>query len=321
MITIDNQLHLLVWDNNLADCITLLDELTCKGTILQEINKYDMDGLTPLYIASAKGYYKMCKVLIEYGADIHIKDKNYNISPFYIACYNDKKDICLLLSERGADLEWSDRSNTSLLNTICRKENNALIEMLISIFIRRGNDFNENEMRSILQLYPNKFFDVCTLAKKECFNHSFSCFSTLHSLCEKGMAEEIKAIVSKKVNMYLYDNSMNTPLHIACKYSRYDICKLLIENGADVLINTMNEEGYTPFHYACEYGNMAICELLLKHGADLEIQNGLHQTPIIIASLNNNKHICRLLQLHGANIFHKDIHNKTSIYYTLLLNN
>lgn len=74
-----------------------------------------------------------------------------------------------------------------------------------------------------------------------------------------------------------YDiNSFNdrgiTPLMIAIYLRKYEICKLLIENGADV--NAIYEHyQFTPLIFACNAKDDQIIELLLQNGANINIKD------------------------------------------------
>ena len=51
-----------------------------------------------------------------------------------------------------------------------------------------------------------------------------------------------------------YDESGETPLHIACKYSFVAIARLLLEYRANPCAK--NKVGVTPLHYSAENGNL-----------------------------------------------------------------
>lgn len=61
-------------------------------------------------------------------------------------------------------------------------------------------------------------------------------------------------------------NSYDTPLSAQSGYGNYDVCKLLIDHGADA--NIENYAGQTALFKAADAGAAKIVELLLAHGAD-----------------------------------------------------
>jgi ankyrin repeat protein len=59
-----------------------------------------------------------------------------------------------------------------------------------------------------------------------------------------------------------------TCLMTAALHGHLDICRLLIEKGAQV--KAKDRSGYTPLHYAAEKGRIEIVRLLCDLGADVE---------------------------------------------------
>jgi ankyrin repeat protein len=58
------------------------------------------------------------------------------------------------------------------------------------------------------------------------------------------------------------------PLHFAARSGWVDVCRALIEYGAD--LNTRDEEGWTALHKAARNGHVETVALLIEHGAELE---------------------------------------------------
>lgn len=55
-------------------------------------------------------------------------------------------------------------------------------------------------------------------------------------------------------------------LILCCQSGFTDLCRLLVEFGADV--NAKNLKGNTPLHYSLTYGFSEISRFLIAHGAD-----------------------------------------------------
>lgn len=58
----------------------------------------------------------------------------------------------------------------------------------------------------------------------------------------------------------------NTPLNAAAAGNHLEVCRLLLDSGADP--NARQSGGYVPLHAAAQNGNRALVELLLERGVD-----------------------------------------------------
>ena len=99
----------------------------------------------------------------------------------------------------------------------------------------------------------------------------------LHCFCEKGMTSSVKRMLDMKsidVNARRGgDEDGFICLMAAAQNGHFDICRLLIDKGAQVKAKFSN--GYTPLHYAAHNGHIAIVLLLCDHGADVEARTTL----------------------------------------------
>ncbi|KAM3964878.1 ankyrin repeat domain-containing protein 39 [Aphomia sociella] len=83
------------------------------------------------------------------------------------------------------------------------------------------------------------------------------------------------------------DNSGYTPLHYAARTGNIDICKILLQNGAN--INTQTKSGVaTPLHKAASAGKIDMVKFLIQSGATIEMQDVDGQTVLHKAVENNN---------------------------------
>mmetsp|Transcript_541 Transcript_541/g.1260 ORF Transcript_541/g.1260 Transcript_541/m.1260 type:complete len:195 (-) Transcript_541:44-628(-) len=92
-------------------------------------------------------------------------------------------------------------------------------------------------------------------------------------------------------------------LHHACEEGHEEIVKFLLENGANV--NLQSEKGlwrYTSLHLACKAGHEAIVDLLIQHGADLSIQDGLFRTSFQISCFYGQAKVATKLIDAGAEV-------------------
>jgi ankyrin repeat protein len=83
-------------------------------------------------------------------------------------------------------------------------------------------------------------------------------------------------------------------LHWAASNGYLEVCKLLLENGADV--HAWNDHS---FRRAAENGHSEVCRLLLEHGADIHAED---DGALRWAALNGHFEICKFLLENGADL-------------------
>ena len=97
----------------------------------------DKFGRPLLYIAARNGHYKVCELLLEYGADANITDENGS-TPLHAASYHGHDDIINLLISYGADINIknkigdtpSDESATNKYkNMIISSQNDKILNL------------------------------------------------------------------------------------------------------------------------------------------------------------------------------------------------
>jgi len=79
-----------------------------------------------------------------------------------------------------------------------------------------------------------------------------------------------------------------------------EICKLLIEHGADV--NGKVKGDGTPLLVAAKYGNVEVVSILLENGAEVDLAIDNDGNPLIMAAANNKLEVAKLLVAKGADV-------------------
>ncbi|XP_015666284.1 ankyrin repeat and MYND domain-containing protein 2 [Protobothrops mucrosquamatus] len=106
----------------------------------------------------------------------------------------------------------------------------------------------------------------------------------LLEVISSGNTEEASGLLgSKTVRVNCLDEHGMTPLMHAAYKGKTDICRLLMQHGADVNCNN-HEYGYTALMFAGLSGNKEITRMVLEAGAEIDVVNSVGRTAAQMAA-------------------------------------
>ena len=129
-------------------------------------------------------------------------------------------------------------------------------------------------------------------------------------------SNDIKTVkeISPKVDLNKKEGGhwSEIPLFIAVYYDKYDIIKILLENGADVNIKTSLNKNALIFS-----SNYNIIKLLLEHNIEINInRNKSHNFIPLLYHINiSNYKTVKLLLKNDADVNIRDNNNKNALFY------
>jgi uncharacterized protein len=240
---------------------------------------FKLNDATPIYIAAEKGHWNVVKKLIEVGADIN--EGRWDISPLYKVTEFKRIDLVKLLIEKGADLNKTNYNGTPIW-LASRYESPEIFNILL----KAGADVNATDTRGMTSLnmaikshdrWPNQFERLIKAGadvNKPDYQQSTPLFIAVHYK----RVDMVKAILSNdnfnkdnfnKKNMN-HDLPFNYAIGRGSGHVNYEICKLLLEAGADPN-RPDGEEGdeVTPLYDPCENRDIEAVTFLLDNGADI----------------------------------------------------
>ena len=96
-------------------------------------------------------------------------------------------------------------------------------------------------------------------------------WTSLHYAASIGLHDVVAFLIDEHLqDINAWDRKRReTPLHAASREGHAVVAKLLLENGADVMVKSEHER--TPLHLASMYGRMEATRVLLKHGAEVNV--------------------------------------------------
>ncbi|XP_055385584.1 uncharacterized protein LOC129614764 [Condylostylus longicornis] len=256
-------------------------------------------GLTALQIATRRGWYDICKILLEAGARIEV----YKNSALCEAANYNRLDIAKLLIAKGARIDFRDSYKDTPLTQASRYNYTDLAKLLLE----NGADPNAQNMYKETPLS---------------YAASNSNIEIFNALFESGV----------EVRVNVKDDHNKTPIYYAALKSNYEMVYQLIASGAylnsshdDTERNNHDDDEYdsdvddpsigdTILLAALANNNCRLVELLVNRGAEINTPNKAGTTPLskavykgyydIVKFLIQKKADCNWYNENGENLLH-----------------
>ncbi len=265
------------------------------------VNKYS-NYYTPLHEAARVGDLAMCKTLLSYGANVdHQVDAGRSgwswmtDTPLAVAAQNHHFEVVKLLLENGADVYAPSADSDTILSDLSCSSIPKVIELLLELF-DNGITYHANAYGTLLSdealltalLGTVAKCDSATALAKQLLDNGAKVngfprdLTPLQYAAVSGNLEMVKLLLSygaivdaqREESCRAPSSASMTPLALAIsgdynpvpsgngenKY--YEVCKLLLENGANVNIEKKNRSQYSVYVRDPE-----LKKLLKKHGA------------------------------------------------------
>lgn len=122
--------------------------------------------------------------------------------------------------------------------------------------------------------------------------------SPLYIACESGDEEEVKALLSKKIDIDHKLEDGQTALWVASQKGYANIVKRLLKYGAD--LNITNNDLISPLKAASEHGHDDVVTLLLNAKANIDLVDIDNESSLDVAADQNHIHVVKALLKNGA---------------------
>ncbi|KAK3789157.1 hypothetical protein RRG08_001550 [Elysia crispata] len=130
------------------------------------------------------------------------------------------------------------------------------------------------------------------------------------AVCE-GLHEICKLLIDKGANVDQADANGNSLLNMACWRGFANIAQLLVSSGADV--DSQNESGNTSLNVCAYKDYPAVAKILLARGCTLNLANKRGHTPLYCVAQSGNLEMVRLLLEGGVDPDWGDLAFKTPL--------
>jgi len=164
------------------------------------INAKNMNGETPLHIASAQGREPIVKLLITEGADLNAQNQNGEI-PLHLAASRGDKDMAALLIANSADINTKNRWGNTPLHIAAKDGYTDVAKFLLA----KGADVNAKNKWSA---------------------------TPLHIAARNGQKEVGEFLIASGADVNAKNQGGRTPLTFAEENGNNEIAELLRKHGA-----------------------------------------------------------------------------------------
>ncbi|XP_052863840.1 uncharacterized protein LOC128270477 [Anopheles cruzii] len=233
----------------------------------------DKDGRQPLLWAASAGSAKAVLALIKAGAHVESADKD-GLTALHCAASRGHTDcIDTLINLCGAHTDQIDSNGcTALHYAVTLGHADAT-----SLLLRLDADPNRQDRKGR---------------------------TPAHCGCAKGQMETVKILHAKRGNLWLRNAKGDLPVHDAACSGRRQLVQWLLQLKPKH-INTPSNDGRTLLHIAAGHDNVDMCKLLLEQGADVNLlyrptSKSAALTPLDYALAKGYRSTAKYLQVQGG---------------------
>lgn len=263
----------------------------------------DEDQWTVLHHVCYKRWMGTVRTILEGKSDIDINARtSEGYPPVIISAKRRDKETVKLLIEYGAQIHL-DSCKKTLLNYACKEGWLELVKFLLS----KGFDVNTKDSRGRTPLIMATHFsdssvvDFLIECKADVNLRGEGGLTLLHHACSRGWLDLVKSLVDKGCDFNAKGSGGDTPLLLAtASYHHYIVVDYLIECGADIYFR--NDKGLTFLNYACGRGWLDMVKSFANKGYDLNARDSRGDTPLLNAALKSHRNVVEYLIECGADV-------------------
>ncbi|VDH97588.1 Hypothetical predicted protein, partial [Mytilus galloprovincialis] len=267
--------------------------------------KTKSDDLTVLHVVSSLGYEEYVSYFIDFDYRMVYKQDLQGNTPLHLATLNGHLDIVKSLSKQGRNVHILNKDEVSPFFYACEKNNISVVRYLtnfIGDLVKINEKYTTKEHKSVLHIAClNGFTQIVQILLDHHANvdiQDTNGLTPLHITCMNGQVDSASLLIISRANVNAFDRLQRTPVYYACTGKYKDIVELLIEYKAD--INRSTSTGHTPLHAACDEESIETVKILLKNHVNVNMKEKTGEIPLHIACRRGNEHTVKLLIDNGA---------------------
>ncbi|XP_075228378.1 uncharacterized protein LOC142328462 isoform X2 [Lycorma delicatula] len=247
-----------------------------------DVLQFDSKGRTPAHVSVNLQDLGVLSILLNKKEAVNARDSQGR-TLLYLAVQNEWRAGVDFLLNANADIKLPANDGSTVIHAAASKMDSVLLEELFTF---------DDAFEVVNQVDGKQQTPLCCAVAES----STSC---------------VECLLKHGASPNIIQPGEITLLHVASRNGCEEILKLLLESGADILIEFFNEPregGMTPLHVACKEGNRECVLLLLSSGADVLIKTKTHgkpyygATPLHLAARYGHFDVAKILIDHDKTV-------------------
>ncbi|XP_065081642.1 ankyrin repeat domain-containing protein 12 [Ochlerotatus camptorhynchus] len=245
-------------------------------------------------------------LLVHQDTSVEVEDKDGRQPLLWAASAGSAKAV-LALIKAGAQVESADKDGLTALHCAASRGHTECIDTLINLCGAHTDQIDSNGCTALHYSVTLGHADATSLLIKldaDPNRQDRKGRTPAHCGCAKGQMETVKILHIKKGNLWLRNAKGDFPVHDAASSGRRQLVQWLLQLKPKH-INTPSNDGRTLLHIAAGHDNVDMCKLLLESGAEMNhlyrpSSKSAPMTPLDYALAKGFRSAAKFLQMQGG---------------------
>ena len=316
------------------------------------VDSRGFDNLTPLHVASLRGYEHVARVLLESDADVTAQNDDEE-TPLHVASREGYLQVVRALLEHGASTTAQDKAGSMPLHLALQPRDDEDPHVPNRDADTRAEDEDENRLAQLhrglqMDFLSYLFSQVASgrharnpldprmdttvqgaILLHEALRHRYTGPLYFHPKREADAMDRDKSgwndpashnghiaiaqlLVEHGADPTVRNKNGRCALHLASLSEYVEVVQYLVEHSADPTVQ--DNDGRAPLSFASRDGYVEVAQFLVEHGTDPTVQDKNGRTPLHFASRDGHVEVARFLVEHGTDPTARDKDGRTPLH-------